>query len=76
MDDAELFQLMRPRKVCVCHQVSEADILACIRSGAKDLSAISQATLASTNCGTCSGAIRRILEKELQCETQENPKKP
>jgi bacterioferritin-associated ferredoxin len=66
LEEVDIYSLMRPRKVCVCKQVSEAQIIECIRNGATSLKEISEKTTASTNCGTCAGAILAILERELK----------
>ncbi|WCL49292.1 (2Fe-2S)-binding protein [Leptospira sp. GIMC2001] len=66
MEEIDLYSLMRPRKTCVCKQVSEQEIIQCIKDGATSVEEISQKTLASTGCGTCYGAITRILEKQLK----------
>lgn len=61
MLDEDLSQLMRPRKVCLCHQVSRADIEAVLEKGGKTLDDVRKATRATTGCGTCVGAVERII---------------
>lgn len=63
--EAELYALMRPRKVCVCKQVSEEQIVRAIRNGSQSLDSISKATNAMTGCGTCAPSVSKILEREL-----------
>ncbi|AAN51218.2 (2Fe-2S)-binding protein [Leptospira interrogans] len=57
---------MRPRKVCVCNQISEEEILTSIRNGNDTLQKLMDDTGVSTGCGTCSSAILKILAKELK----------
>lgn len=61
----DLCQLMRPRKVCVCNQVSEEEILASIRNGHDTLEKLMDDTGASTGCGTCISSVRKLLAREL-----------
>ncbi|WP_051061440.1 (2Fe-2S)-binding protein [Leptospira weilii] len=64
-NQVDLCQLMRPRKVCVCNQISEEDILTSIRNGNDTLQKLMDDTGASTGCGTCSNSVRKILAREL-----------
>jgi bacterioferritin-associated ferredoxin len=66
LEEIDLYSLMRPRKVCVCKQVSESEIIASIQKGASSVEEISQLTLASTGCGTCRRSIQNILDRELK----------
>jgi bacterioferritin-associated ferredoxin len=66
LEEIDINQLMRPRKICVCRQVSESDIRKAIQSGANSLQDISLQTQASTNCGTCASAVDAILQDELK----------
>ncbi|XDD50490.1 (2Fe-2S)-binding protein [Leptospira sp. WS92.C1] len=61
----DLCQLMRPRKVCVCNQVSEEEIVSSIKSGHDTLEKLMNDTGASTGCGTCMGSVRKLLVREL-----------
>lgn len=65
LEDFDINQLMRPRKICVCRQVSESDIRNAVRNGAKTFQEISERTQASTNCATCASAVNAILQDEL-----------
>ncbi|RHX88889.1 (2Fe-2S)-binding protein [Leptospira stimsonii] len=56
---------MRPRKVCVCNQVSEEEILTSIRNGHDTLEKLMDDTGASTGCGTCMSSVRKLLAREL-----------
>jgi len=66
LEEIDLYSLMRPKMVCICKQVSEKEIVQCIKNGATTFQEISDATQAATNCGTCSAAIHKILERELK----------
>ncbi|RHX82109.1 (2Fe-2S)-binding protein [Leptospira yasudae] len=57
---------MRPRKVCVCNQVSEEELLTSIRNGNDTLEKLMDDTGASTGCGTCMGSVRKLLARELK----------
>jgi NAD(P)H-nitrite reductase large subunit len=46
--------------------VTEAEIVSAIQQGADSLEKISDETFAATNCGTCSGQILMILQRELK----------
>ncbi|MCB1164798.1 MAG: (2Fe-2S)-binding protein [Leptospiraceae bacterium] len=66
MDEAQLYALMRPRKVCICRSVSETEIRDCIRSGrASNFSELQAETRCSTGCGTCESRVRTIMNDEL-----------
>jgi bacterioferritin-associated ferredoxin len=57
---------MRPRKVCVCKQVSEEEIVHCIKIGMTSVEEISYHTSASTGCGTCVRSIQNLIDRELK----------
>jgi bacterioferritin-associated ferredoxin len=65
MTPEEMYQLIRPRKVCLCRSVSELEIIECIQKGNHTLEEISSQTRAMTGCGSCRNAVLRILNKEL-----------
>ena len=50
--------------VCACNTVSEREIIACARRGARSLEAIAIACDAGTGCGSCRGVILTILDEE------------
>lgn len=66
MDAIDLNRLMRPKKVCVCNQVSEEEIRKAVREGAHSLEEIANRTKATTNCGTCSSQVISLLRDELK----------
>ncbi|WP_327306686.1 (2Fe-2S)-binding protein [Streptomyces sp. NBC_01298] len=48
--------------VCVCHDVSEAEIVAVIRTGAGSPQAVGDGCLAGTGCGSCVEALHELIE--------------
>lgn len=63
MDEAALYALMRPRKICICKQVSEEEIRRAVKEGgARSFEEVQRATRCSTGCGTCEGSVRRIVD--------------
>lgn len=66
MEEIDLNRLMRPKKICVCNQVSEEEIRKAVREGAHTLEEIGKKTKASTNCGTCSSQVISLLQDELK----------
>ncbi len=62
MDISQEFNyLIRPRKVCLCNNVSEKDIAVAYQKGAKTLPTIIKKTKASTDCGTCLDELTKIV---------------
>ncbi len=53
----------RGRIVCVCSDVSESEILTCVRDGA-DFEQVQTLTGCGTQCGSCLGQLRMILEAD------------
>jgi nitrite reductase (NADH) large subunit len=53
------------RTVCFCHNVTEGELLAAIRAGARTLEQIQAQTCASTGCGGCQCEVEELLEREL-----------
>jgi len=50
--------------LCQCTSVSEREVVACARRGARTLEEVAEACDAGTGCGSCCGAITSILEEE------------
>lgn len=48
-------------EVCNCHHVVEREIVSAIESGATDLPRLGQCTKAGTGCGSCHGALARLI---------------
>jgi len=55
--------LFRPKKICICNQVSEEEILDAIHKGYITIEQIREKTKAGTNCQSCLPRIRDILKK-------------
>ena len=54
--------------VCHCQVVNDRAVVAAVRSGARTLGQVCQATGAGTDCGSCVFAVRRLL-----CEHDVSP---
>ncbi|MCX7997562.1 MAG: (2Fe-2S)-binding protein [Leptospiraceae bacterium] len=63
---AQLYSLMRPRKICLCKAVSETDLVDCIINGANSLEELIFRTGASTKCGSCRSMVIAIFEREIK----------
>ncbi|TGK06926.1 ferredoxin [Leptospira semungkisensis] len=66
----DLNALMRPRKVCVCNQVSEEDIVSSIRRGNDTLGKLMRDTYCCTGCGTCRSRVTKLLSDTLASKAQ------
>ncbi|MDF3821004.1 (2Fe-2S)-binding protein [Leptospira sp. 96542] len=66
MEPFDLNSLMRPKRVCLCRLVTEADLVRAIHDGAETMEEIREKTRASTGCGTCAKQVYNILQRELQ----------
>lgn len=49
--------------VCMCLAVTESEVHACIRDGARTVEALSKESLAGTGCGGCLERVEMILEE-------------
>lgn len=65
-DSSNVYQYLRPKRICLCIGLSEKDIIDAIDkykiTNFEDLQKITQC---STNCGTCEDAIRNLLKNHL-----------
>jgi bacterioferritin-associated ferredoxin len=52
--------------VCHCRNVSDRQIRAAVRSGARTRGQIARACQAGSRCGGCTEAVDQILEAELE----------
>lgn len=52
------------RLICHCMVVSEREVLACIRAGARTVDEVAEACEAGSGCGSCRGGIEVILAEE------------
>lgn len=57
--------LMRPRKICLCRNVTREDIRIAVQEGAKSMAQLQAKTAASTGCGTCYSEVEKALKEEL-----------
>lgn len=73
IDLSSLYAMMRPKKVCLCKSVTEAQLVAAIENGCDTMEKLVESTNASTNCGTCSGAVRAIFHREMDKKKSEIP---
>jgi assimilatory nitrate reductase electron transfer subunit len=48
--------------VCTCNQVSAGAVRACAADGCRTVADVACATRATTGCGSCTGAVERLLE--------------
>jgi NAD(P)H-nitrite reductase large subunit len=58
-------------RICDCNDVSKAQIIDAVLSGARSVQAICDATRASTGCGSCRPEVEAIVA--LACRGLENP---
>ena len=56
---------MGRKLVCLCNMVSENEILAALKKGARSTSEIQKITAAGTSCGRCLVLIDAIVEEFL-----------
>jgi nitrite reductase (NADH) large subunit len=50
--------------LCNCNRVSESQVVGAIEAGHDTVDLVGRATRAGTGCGSCVGALRRVLERE------------
>ncbi|MBY5924125.1 MULTISPECIES: nitrite reductase large subunit NirB [unclassified Halomonas] len=51
--------------ICSCHNVTKGAINAAVDAGCEDLSAVKDATKASTGCGGCAALLKSVFDHEL-----------
>ncbi len=73
MDEAALYSLMRPRKICICMQVGEDEIRRAVAGGARTFEEVQAITDCSTGCGTCEMAVRRVIATAVPAEELRGP---
>ena len=49
--------------LCICQSVTDREVDAAIREGARSLAEVSRACGAGTDCGCCQGVIEQRLER-------------
>lgn len=57
------------RKICRCRNVSYLDIRQAMKSGARDIEDIMEATGAATCCGGCTSEVLSILDSVCTCNS-------
>jgi bacterioferritin-associated ferredoxin len=65
IDLSQIYSLMRPKNICICKAVSEAELVNAIHSGAHTLEELIFQTSASTKCGSCATMVRAIFQREM-----------
>ncbi|WP_237671944.1 nitrite reductase large subunit NirB, partial [Aeromonas caviae] len=51
--------------LCSCHNVSKGDVVAAVRAGNHELSAVKSCTKAGTGCGGCSNLLKQVVDQTL-----------
>ncbi|MCX4242337.1 (2Fe-2S)-binding protein [Paraliomyxa miuraensis] len=54
------------RTLCQCMLVSERDVLATIRAGARTVDEVGERCDAGTGCGSCRGGIELLIQQEVR----------
>ena len=62
--------------LCVCQSVTDREVEAAIRNGARSLSDVSRACGAGTDCGCCQGVLEQRLEKSCGNGCADCPRRP
>ncbi len=56
---------VRPRKVCLCRNLTEDQIREAVEGGAHTFEEVRSVTNCSTGCGTCEPRVRETIKKYL-----------
>lgn len=51
-------------RVCHCHGVTDREIRACVKSGARSAEAVGRACGAGSSCGGCKPLVEHLVERE------------
>ncbi len=51
-------------RVCHCHGITDRDIRACIRQGARTADAVGQTCGAGSSCGGCKPLVELLVQRE------------
>jgi assimilatory nitrate reductase electron transfer subunit len=62
---ADAADLVDDAVVCTCNQVTAGTVRACAADGCRTVADVACATRATTGCGSCTGAVERLLEAVL-----------
>ena len=65
----------RPKILCFCYGVSEADIIKVIKEGATTLMEVRRKTQANTGCGGCGEDVKRLIRKHVRKQTPKQTSK-
>ena len=66
MDNYELYQVLRPRYICLCFGLTEEDLKnAIFKHNIQTFDELQKQTKCSSNCGTCEGDVKKILNNTL-----------
>ncbi len=66
VDAFDINSLMRPKRVCLCNLVTEKELVDAIKAGCHTFEELRDTTRATTGCGTCTGQVMEILQRELK----------
>lgn len=51
--------------VCICHAVTDKQIVAAVEDGAEDITSLADSLGAGTGCGTCREHTQRLIDSVL-----------
>jgi bacterioferritin-associated ferredoxin len=54
--------------VCLCHRISDRDIVRAVREGVPDFEALQEDTCIARNCGCCHESALEVFEQAM-CES-------
>jgi len=69
MNEADIYAIMRPRKICICKAVTLDMIHDAIRKSGGTFEEVQAITHCSTGCGTCEGRVRGIIQDFVTART-------
>jgi bacterioferritin-associated ferredoxin len=67
IDNHSQYQRETSMVLCICRSVTDREIDAAIREGARSLGEVARASGAGTDCGCCTRAIEQRLERAATC---------
>lgn len=53
--------------VCLCHNLSEKELVARLDAGARTVDDLARATGAGTDCGCCRGTVEELVRSRTPC---------
>ena len=72
-EKATFAELPMDAQVCNCNGVSKGGIMACVKSGKRNMKAVMEATRAGMGCGACKGMVSEMVAWACGGETDEDP---